>query len=94
NPGDNLFITGLSIRTSSAELEELFSKYGKVQKAEVMYDPHTRESRGFGFIRMQTAEDADRALQAVSGTEIDGRTVTVEKVQSLIRRSGRETTKN
>lgn len=49
-----------------------------------MYDPHTRESRGFGFIRMANAEDAERALNGVSGTEIDGRVVTVEKVKNKI----------
>ncbi|KAI7907610.1 uncharacterized protein BX663DRAFT_5520 [Cokeromyces recurvatus] len=81
NPGDNLFITGLSIRTANADLEDIFSKYGKVIKAEIMVDPHTRESRGFGFIRMATAEDADRALNGVTGTEIDGRMVTVEKAK-------------
>ncbi|KAI9027297.1 hypothetical protein CLU79DRAFT_33874 [Phycomyces nitens] len=84
NPGDNLFITGLSGRTTSAELEELFNKYGKVQKAEVMYDPHSRESRGFGFIRMNSTEDADRAKTSVSGTEVDGRVVTVEKVDHTV----------
>lgn len=46
-----------------------------------MVDPHTRESRGFGFIRMSTAEDAERAMTGVSGTEIDGRVVTVEKAK-------------
>jgi transformer-2 protein len=45
-----------------------------------MYDPHTRESRGFGFIQMQNTEDANRAMEAVNATDIDGRIVTVEKV--------------
>ncbi|KAI9493061.1 hypothetical protein BDB00DRAFT_407260 [Zychaea mexicana] len=81
NPGDNLFITGLTLRTNSADLEELFSKYGKIQKAEVMYDPHSRESRGFGFIRMASSDDADRAISSINGTELDGRLVTVEKAR-------------
>ncbi|ORZ16226.1 hypothetical protein BCR42DRAFT_414600 [Absidia repens] len=81
NPGDNLFVTGLSSKTSSAQLEDVFSKHGVVQKAEVMYDPHTRESRGFGFIQMQNAEDASRAMEAVHATDIDGRMVTVEKAK-------------
>lgn len=46
-----------------------------------MYDPHTRESRGFGFIRMASTEEADRAITAVNGTDVDGRIVTVEKVK-------------
>jgi transformer-2 protein len=45
-----------------------------------MLDPHTRESRGFGFIRMATGADADRAMSEISGTDIDGRIVTIEKV--------------
>lgn len=53
----------------------------QIAKAEIMYDPHTRESRGFGFIRMATTEDADRAMASINGMEIDGRTVTVEKVR-------------
>ncbi|CAO3593582.1 unnamed protein product [Absidia cylindrospora] len=46
-----------------------------------MYDPHTRESRGFGFIQMKNAEDAERAMDAVNATEINGRIVTVEKAK-------------
>lgn len=45
-----------------------------------MYDPHSRESRGFGFIRMASTEDADRAISSINGTELDGRVITVEKV--------------
>ncbi|CAO3682104.1 unnamed protein product [Rhizopus stolonifer] len=56
NPGDNLFITGLTIRTSGPDLEDIFNKFGRVIKAEIMLDPHTRESRGFGFIRMANPE--------------------------------------
>lgn len=52
-----------------------------------MYDPHTRESRGFGFIRMASTEEADRAITAVNGTEVDGRIVTVEKVKTRTTRS-------
>lgn len=45
-----------------------------------MYDPHTRESRGFGFVTMETAEEADAAITALNATEIMGKIVTVEKV--------------
>ncbi|CAM0142507.1 hypothetical protein VKS41_001982 [Umbelopsis sp. WA50703] len=81
NPGDNLFVTGLSYKTASADLEELFNKYGKVQKAEVIYDPHTRESRGFAFIRMNSGEDADRCVDSLNGMLVDGRAITVEKAK-------------
>ena len=55
-----------------------------------MYDPHTRESRGFGFVTMETAEEADAAITAMNGTELMGKVMSVEKVRgqrSLLLRS-------
>jgi transformer-2 protein len=52
----------------------------QVKKASVMYDPHTRESRGFGFVTMETAEEADAAVTALNGTDLMGKTLNVEKV--------------
>ena len=54
-----------------------------------MYDPHTRESRGFGFVTMETAEEADAAITALNATEIMGKIVTVEKVTRLCSAFGR-----
>ena len=45
-----------------------------------MYDPHTRESRGFGFVTMESAEEAEAAITALNGTEVMGKHLTVEKV--------------
>lgn len=56
----------------------------QVVKAEVMYDPHTRESRGFGFIRMSNSEEAERVIANVNGTDVDGRMITIEKVNSKL----------
>jgi RNA recognition motif-containing protein len=47
-----------------------------------MYDPHTRESRGFGFVTMETSEEADAAITALNATEIMGKICTVERVYS------------
>lgn len=47
-----------------------------------MYDPHTRDSRGFGFVTMETGEEADAAITALNATELMGKTMTVEKVSS------------
>jgi transformer-2 protein len=52
----------------------------QVQKAQVMYDPHTRDSRGFGFVTMESAEEAEAAVAALNGTELQGRAMNVEKV--------------
>lgn len=51
----------------------------QVQKAAVMYDPHTRESRGFGFVTMDTAAEAEAAISALNGTDLKGRNLSIEK---------------
>ena len=63
------------------ELEDLFSKYGKVDKVNIMTDPHTKESRGFGFVKMNTSEEADAAKDALTGEERYGRVMTIEKAR-------------
>ena len=63
------------------ELEEMFSKYGRVDKVQIMVDPHTRESRGFGFVKMNSPEEADAAKEALTGEEHYGRVMTVEKAR-------------
>ncbi len=53
----------------------------QVKKASVMYDPHTRESRGFGFVTMESVEEAEAAVTALNATDLMGKTMTVEKVR-------------
>jgi transformer-2 protein len=65
------------------ELEDLFSKYGKVDKVNIMTDPHTKESRGFGFVKMNTSEEADAAKDALTGEERYGRVMTIEKARRV-----------
>ncbi|KAI0962680.1 hypothetical protein AcV7_001472 [Taiwanofungus camphoratus] len=81
NPGNNLHVSGLSHKVDTRDLEQAFTKVGRVKKAQVMYDPHTRESRGFGFVTMETAEEADAAITALNATDLMGKTMTVEKAR-------------
>ena len=62
-------------------LEEAFGKYGKVAKAAVVYDPHSRESRGFAFVTMDTVEDAEAAIAGLHNTDLAGKPLTVEKAR-------------
>ncbi|KAJ7737244.1 hypothetical protein DFH07DRAFT_905719 [Mycena maculata] len=81
NPGNNLHVSGLSLKVDTRDLEAAFAKIGRVKKASVMHDPHTRESRGFGFVTMESAEEADAAVAALHGTEMGGKAINVEKAR-------------
>jgi len=85
NKGNTLFVTGLSTRTRDSDLEARFSKYGKVVGCKLITDPRTSESRGFAFVSLDTAAQADDSIYYLDKTEMDGRVITVEKA-----RRGRE----
>ncbi|KAF3399046.1 hypothetical protein DPV78_006987 [Talaromyces pinophilus] len=81
NPGSNLFVTGIHPRLTEADISRLFEKYGDVENCSIMLDPHTKESRGFGFVKMVTAEQADAAKEGLQGEVIDGLTLSIEKAR-------------
>ncbi|KAH8700779.1 hypothetical protein BGW36DRAFT_425588 [Talaromyces proteolyticus] len=81
NPGSNLFVTGIHPRLTEADISRLFEKYGDVENCSIMIDPHTKESRGFGFVKMVTAEQADAAKEGLQGEVIEGRTLSIEKAR-------------
>ncbi|XP_052184666.1 serine/arginine-rich splicing factor SR45a-like isoform X2 [Diospyros lotus] len=80
NPGNNLYVTGLSTRITKRELEKHFSTEGKVEDIHLVVDPWTRESRGFGFVTMSSVGEADRCIKYLNGSVLEGRVITVEKV--------------
>ncbi|VFQ68039.1 unnamed protein product [Cuscuta campestris] len=84
NPGNNLYVTGLSTRVTNSDLEKFFSSEGKVIECSLVTDPRTKESRGFGFVTMETNEDADRCVKHLNRSVLEGRLVTVEKVVSYL----------
>jgi len=73
-----LFIGGLSFSTSNERLREVFAQIGSVESATVVTDRDTGRSRGFGFVEMATAAEADAAVKKFNGQELDGRTLKVE----------------
>ncbi len=77
-----LFIGGLSFSTSEQSLRELFATAGGVESAAVVTDRDTGRSRGFGFVEMATAEEADAAAKKFNGQIVDGRTLKVEVANS------------
>ncbi|KAL9231005.1 hypothetical protein vseg_006283 [Gypsophila vaccaria] len=81
NPGNNLYVTGLSTRVTSSDLEKYFSKEGKVLQCSLVTDPRTKESRGFAFVSMETVEGAERCLKYLNRSVLEGRLITVEKAK-------------
>ena len=81
NQGSNLFVTGIHPRLSEGDVAALFEKFGAVEKCNIMRDPHTKESRGFGFVNMQSVEAADAAKEGLQGEVHEGRTLSIEKAR-------------
>lgn len=81
NQGSNLFVTGIHPSLLEEEVSRLFEKYGEVEQCNIMRDPHTKESRGFGFVKMVTAEQADAAKEGLQGEVHQGRTLSIEKAR-------------
>lgn len=73
----NLYVGNLTFNTNSDDLERLFGEYGEVRKAQVISDRDTGRSRGFGFVEMGSSDEATAAINALNGTNIDGRDLTV-----------------
>jgi RNA recognition motif-containing protein len=74
-----LFVGGLSFSTASEGLRAAFARFGLVNSATVMTDRETGRSRGFGFVEMATAEEADKAISSLNGSSLDGRMIRVDK---------------
>lgn len=83
-----LFVGNLSFRTSSEDLRTAFSAAGNVESASVIEDRETGRSRGFAFVEMATPEEAQAAIDAFHGKEIDGRALTVNEAKPREPRSG------
>ncbi|KMZ58380.1 RNA-binding protein [Zostera marina] len=79
NPGNTLYVTGLSSRVVERDLKDHFSKEGKVIDCRLVVEPRTRISRGFAFVTMDTLEEADRAVRHLNHSVLEGRYITVEK---------------
>lgn len=86
--GKKLYCGNLSYNITSSDLDKLFSEFGEVKSAEVISDRDTGRSKGFGFVEMQSDEEAMAATSALNGSEHDGRTLTVNEARPKEQRSG------
>ena len=83
-----LYVGGLPYSVTEQQLSELFSQQGTVSSAKVITDKFTGQSRGFGFVEMSTGEEAKKAISALNGTQMDGRSLTVNEAKPQEKRTG------
>ena len=84
----NIFVGNLDFNTSEDELRNLFGTYGQVDRVSIMTDRDTGRSRGFGFVEMASAEDGEKAIAALNGTQLGGRTLNVNEARPKTERAG------
>jgi cold-inducible RNA-binding protein len=76
-----LYVGNLSFQTTEGALEELFAQFGTVTEAMLVMDKMTQRPRGFGFVTMGTAEEAQKAIDALNGKNVDGRNLIVNEAR-------------
>ena len=83
-----LYVGNLSFNTTTQDLETMFAEAGTVQSANLIEDRETGRSRGFGFVEMSSKEEAQAAIAAFDGKEIDGRNLKVNEAKPREDRGG------
>jgi cold-inducible RNA-binding protein len=77
-----LYVGNLSFETTENDLQDLFEQHGKVSEVALMMDRMTGKSRGFAFVTMENKAEADAAMAALNGKEVNGRTLNVNEARA------------
>ena len=85
---NKLFVGNLSFNTTENDLNDAFAAHGSVTETNLMMDRATGRPRGFAFITMASAEEAQKAIEALNGATLDGRQLTVNVARPREERSG------
>jgi RNA recognition motif-containing protein len=86
----NIYVGGLSYEATEADLQQAFEAYGAVSSVSIIKDQYTGQSRGFGFVEMPTASEAQAAISGLNGKALRGRTLNVNEARPRARGPGRE----
>jgi RNA recognition motif-containing protein len=79
--GKKLYVGNLAYGVTDGVLEQMFAPHGTVESAQVIMDRDTGRSKGFGFVEMKTEQEAQAAIAALSGKEVEGRALTVNEAK-------------
>ncbi|MFB3141623.1 MAG: RNA recognition motif domain-containing protein [Acidobacteriota bacterium] len=83
-----LYVGGLPYSVTEDKLQEIFSAHGTVESARVITDRFTGRSRGFGFVEMSSEEEAQKAIDSLNESDLDGRSLTVNEARPQENRGG------
>ena len=83
-----IYVGNLSFDSSDADLNAAFAAHGAVISAQVVMDRETGRSRGFGFVEMEQAADAEKAIASLNGSDLRGRALTVNEAKPQASRTG------
>ncbi|HEX8249290.1 MAG TPA: RNA-binding protein, partial [Pyrinomonadaceae bacterium] len=84
-----IYVGNLSFNTSTQDLEDMFGEFGTVQSTNIIEDRETGRSRGFAFVEMSSNEEAQAAITALNGKDMDGRSLTVNEAKPREEGGGR-----
>ena len=84
----NIYVGNISFQTSEQDLDAAFSAYGQVDRVQIVKDRDTGQSRGFAFVEMSNNAEADKAMTALNGADMGGRTLTVNEARPREPRQG------
>ena len=76
-----IFVGNLSFDSTEDDIRQLFNAFGTVERVNVITDRETGRSRGFGFVRMPNEDEARDAIEGLNGTELQGRTLTINQAR-------------
>jgi RNA recognition motif-containing protein len=85
---NKLYVGNLSFNTTENDLNDAFAAHGTVTETNLMMDRETGRPRGFGFVTMGSSEEANKAIEALNGKEMDGRALTVNVAKPREERAG------
>ena len=85
---NKLFVGNLSFNTTENDLNDAFAAFGTVTETNLMMDRMTNRPRGFAFVTMSTPEEAQKAIDALNGKDMDGRALTVNVAKPREERPG------
>ncbi len=84
----NIFVGNLSFGSTEQDVRSMFEQFGSIERVSIVTDRETGKARGFGFVEMSNDDEAERAIAALNGANLDGRAINVNEARPKEDRGG------